>query len=98
MKKEQLLYGGILDYDWVISLGNYGVIALHVLGAPLLFFKKTRLPIFIIYILFHISNHHTFDIGIFPWMTIAATTLFFNPGWPRVWLEGIGLKDRKSVV
>ena len=25
-----------------------------------------------------------FDIGIFPWMCLTATTLFLNPSWPRL--------------
>lgn len=89
--REKLYYGWLLDYDWVIAGANYGVIALHVLGAPLLFFKKTRLPIFILYCIFHITNSHTFNISIFPWLTIAATTLFFEPNWPRVLLHRVGL-------
>jgi hypothetical protein len=58
-------------------------IALHLLGAPLLFFSKTRLIVFSLYALFHLSNALIFSIGIFPWITICATTLFFDPGWPR---------------
>jgi vitamin K-dependent gamma-carboxylase len=89
--REKLWYGALLDYDWIVAAANYGVIALHVLGAPLLFFKKTRLPIFIVYCVFHLTNHHTFYIGIFPWLTIAASTLFFEPDWPRTLLRRIGI-------
>jgi vitamin K-dependent gamma-carboxylase len=32
---------------------------------------------------FHFTNAQLFRIGIFPWMMIAATTLFFAPDWPR---------------
>lgn len=85
--RSNLYYGALLDKDWIIASANYGVIALHVLGAPLLFFKKTRLPVFILYCIFHITNSFTFNISIFPWLTIAATTLFFDPDWPRVLLR-----------
>ena len=75
--------GELLYYDWVIALGAYGTIVLHLLGAPLLLFKRTRLPTFIVYCVFHSVNAFFFNIGIFPWLTIAATTIFFEPDWPR---------------
>ena len=34
-------------------------------------------------LIFHFINARLFDIGIFPWLAIAATTLFLSPGWPR---------------
>jgi hypothetical protein len=32
---------------------------------------------------FHIINARAFSIGVFPWLAISATTLFFSPSWPR---------------
>ncbi|MBM4229088.1 MAG: hypothetical protein FJ164_15340, partial [Gammaproteobacteria bacterium] len=49
---DRLYYREFLQYDWVIAAANHGVIALHVLGAPLLFFRRTRLPVFILYCAF----------------------------------------------
>ena len=77
------LIGPMLTEKWVVAVAAYGVIALHIFGAPLLFWKKTRLAVFWVYVAFHLSNHFFFQIGIFPWLTIAATTLFFEPDWPR---------------
>jgi hypothetical protein len=82
----------LADPDFAI-LGAWYATVLHLLGAPLLFFKKTRLPVFCLYALFHLSNATIFSIGIFPWMTLCATTLFFAPDWPRRWL---GLVTGKS--
>ena len=72
-----------LSLDPGIALASYGVIVLHLIGAPLLLFKKTRLPVFLVYCMFHIINTFVFDIGIFPWLTIAVTLLLFDPDWPR---------------
>lgn|GEM_PF-2945252 len=33
--------------------------------------------------LFHLTNAMIFEIGIFPWFSIAMTLLFFAPDWPR---------------
>ena len=32
---------------------------------------------------FHLLNAWIFDLDIFPWLAIAATTLFLSPSWPR---------------
>ena len=77
------LIGPWLTETWVIAVGAYGSIALHILGAPLLLWRRTRLPVFMLYVCFHVSNHIFFNIGIFPWLTIAGTTIFFAPDWPR---------------
>lgn len=75
--------GWLFHFDWVIIAGTWGTIVLHVVGAPLLLWRRTRLPVFIIYCIFHTANGYFFNIGIFPWVTIAATTIFFAPDWPR---------------
>lgn len=76
------VFGALVYEDWFVAMGAYGVIALHVIGAPLLFFKRTRFPVFIVYCGFHLLNSHMFAIDFFPYLTIAATTLFFEPDWP----------------
>jgi len=41
---------------------------------------------FLIYVFFHLSNAALFNLGIFPWLTIAVTLIFFDPDWPsKVW-------------
>lgn len=68
---------------WMPIVGSYGTILLHVLGAPLMLWKPTRLYVFILYCCFHITNSFTFQIGIFPWLTIATTLIFFDANWPQ---------------
>jgi vitamin K-dependent gamma-carboxylase len=83
--------GFLFHHDWVILAAAWGTVALHVLGAPLLLWERTRLPVFLVYCVFHSANAIFFNIGIFPWLTIAATTIFFAPDWPRRaarWLLG----------
>jgi len=48
-----------------IALASYGVVLLHLVGAPLLLWRKTRLPVFFVYCIFHTINAFVFDIGIF---------------------------------
>jgi len=72
-----------LTNDIGIATGAYGAIVLHLVCAPLLLFKKTRLWVLGIYAIFHLMNHFVFNIGIFPWFTLFASTLFLDPDWPK---------------
>ncbi len=62
---------------------SYGGLLFDLLIVPLLLWRRTRLPAFIMAVGFHLTNAGLFQIGIFPWFAIAATTLFFDPSWPR---------------
>jgi hypothetical protein len=82
-RADMPLVGYLYTQDWAVAVAAYGVIILHVVGAPLLLWRKTRLAIFIVYAGFHILNHFTFNIGIFPWITLFGTLVFFDPDWPK---------------
>jgi len=87
----------MLTQDAGIALAAYGVIALHIIGAPLLMFSRTRLPVFCLYLVFHSINATVFNIGIFPFMTAAATTLFFAPDWPvQLWSRLRGKYEKSA--
>ena len=73
----------LLTQDWGIAVASYSAIALHLIGAPLLLWRRTRLAVFCLYAFFHLTNAMVFNIGIFPFMTLAATLLLFDPDWPR---------------
>ncbi|NHI00660.1 hypothetical protein OJHNALOF_01683 [Oceanimonas sp. MB9] len=88
-RAEAPLIGPWLEQDWMVAVAAYGAIAVHLVGAPLLLWRRTRLPIILAYCGFHLSNHFMFTIGIFPWLTMAATLLFLDPDWPRQVLHGL---------
>jgi len=90
-RSDAVWYGAIWETEAGLILGAFGPVLLHIVGAPLLLWRRTRLPVFLVYLVFHVTNHFIFDIGIFPWMTIALTTLFFAPDWPRAALRRAGL-------
>ena len=77
------LIGHLFPETWVAATAAYGTIALHLVGGPLLLWRPARIYVFAVYCAFHAMNHFLFHIGIFPWMTMAATLLFFDPDWPR---------------
>jgi hypothetical protein len=82
-RADDIPFGGLFQHDWVILAGAWGAIVLHIVGAPLLLWQRTRMPVFLLYCVFHLLNAYFFNIGIFPWLTIAATLIFFPPDWPQ---------------
>jgi len=62
---------------------SYGILLLDLFLAPLLLWRRTRIVAFCLAIAFHAFNVRLFSIGVFPWMMMAATTLFLDPSWPR---------------
>lgn len=96
---DEVFFGWIWHQTWAVAVGAHGIIALHVLGAPLLLFKKTRMPIFLVYTVFHLINAQIFSIDIFPFMTIACSTLFFEPDWPnRFWRRLSSIVGRSAAA
>jgi len=77
------LLGPLVSLDWMPYFFSYGGLLLDLLIVPLLLWRRTRVWAFALTIFFHLMNSWMFTIGIFPWMMIAATTLFFEPDWPR---------------
>ncbi len=69
--------------DWMVNAFVYGGLLLDLLVVPLLLWRKTRLITFCFALIFHLTNYLLFSIGIFPWVMIAATLMFFDPDWPR---------------
>lgn len=62
---------------------SYAGLLFDLLIIPALLWKPTRAFAFGIGVVFHLTNAYLFDIGVFPWFLIAATTVFFEPDWPR---------------
>ncbi|MGH1437544.1 MAG: HTTM domain-containing protein [Lewinella sp.] len=45
---------------------------------------------------FHLTNHLVFNIGIFPYLSVALTALFFPPDWPRKFVDFVRLRWTKA--
>ncbi|HEY4216775.1 MAG TPA: HTTM domain-containing protein [Gemmatimonadaceae bacterium] len=76
------LIGWIVRHQLELYLFSYGGLCFDLLVTPALLWRRTRPFAFAAAIVFHVLNSQLFAIGIFPWMMLAATTLFFDPDWP----------------
>lgn len=72
------LVGALLQTHWAhVSIAYFGIL-FDLLIIPLLLWKRTRLGAFYFSIFFHLFNSIVFQIGIFPYMSLAFTVFFFS--------------------
>ncbi|WP_194767211.1 HTTM domain-containing protein [Tamlana sp. I1] len=76
-KANYFLVGELLQQKWVHYILAYGGILFDGLIVPLLLYKPTRKYAFAASIVFHLFNSFVFQIGIFPYLSLAFTLFFF---------------------
>lgn len=77
-KVDYWLIGDFLQQDWVHHSMAYFGILYDLLIIPLLLWKRTRVFGLILSVFFHIFNAFVFQIGIFPFMSLAFGFFFFS--------------------
>ncbi len=82
-RSDRHFLGDLLATEGVALFFSYAALLLDLLAWPLLAWRRTRFHVFLLLVAFHLTNKTLFGIGIFPWVMIAATTVFFPPDWPR---------------
>ncbi len=77
------IIGPYIESAGMITFFTVGGLAFDLLIVPLLLWRRTRVAAFAVATFFHVNNMLLFNIDVFPWFMIAATTLFLSPDWPR---------------
>jgi vitamin K-dependent gamma-carboxylase len=57
---------------------------------PLLLWKRSRRLAYATAIAFHVSIWLLFPVGVFSWVMLVSATVFFDPSWPRRFIEAPG--------
>lgn len=78
-KASYPLIGDLLQQKTIHYFIAYGGILFDGLIIPLLLFKRTRKYAFFASIAFHLFNSIVFQIGIFPYLSLAFSLFFFDP-------------------
>lgn len=78
-KKDYPLVGDLLQQPWAHTIIGTAGILFDLLIVPALLWKPTRKLAFFLSILFHLFNSIIFQIGIFPYLSLAFTVFFFEP-------------------
>ena len=98
-KANYILIGDLLQQPAVHYIIAYGGIFFDGLIIPLLLWKPTRKYAFFISIFFHLFNSIVFQIGIFPYLSLAFSLFFFTPESIRnVFLKRKPLYEAKEVI
>lgn len=82
-RSDYPLVGQYFTQDWTPYFFSYGGLLLDLSFVPLLLWPRTRLMAFLLVLGFNGINCCLFTIGVFPWLMIGASLLFFSPDWPR---------------
>ncbi len=77
-KRNYPLIGGLLQTNFMPYLVGYGGILFDGLIIPLLLIKKTRKIAFFASIFFHLFNSIVFQVGVFPYLSLAFCLFFFS--------------------
>lgn len=73
----------LIGAETIVALFVVGGLVFDLAIVPALCWSKTRRFAFVLATGFHLTNAYVFPIGVFPWLMIGATTIFFSPAWPR---------------
>lgn len=72
------LIGGFFDFFWVALLMSWAGMLYDLCIPFLLFWRKTRPFAYLAVIAFHILTALVFPIGMFPWIMLVSTLIFFD--------------------
>ena len=96
-QSQMPLVGQYLSNEPMVMLFVWGGLLFDLGIVPLLLVRKIRGVAYLICVAFHLTNSVLFNIHVFPWFMIFATTLFFEPDWPRKVLGGSPIALESTV-
>ncbi len=79
------LIGSLLQSAEVAFVVAYAGLLFDLAVVPGLLVRRTRPLAYAAMLVFHVSTRALFPIGVFPWLMIGLTPIFFAPSWPRRW-------------
>jgi hypothetical protein len=86
------IIGNLLTQEWVAYAFSWAGAAYDLTIPFLLLMPATRLSAFAIVVAFHVLTRILFPIGMFPYIMILSTLIFFSPAWHErnfKWLASI---------
>ena len=83
VRDDFFVIGRFFQDEWFVYFFAYGGLLFDLFIVPLLLWRRTRPFAFAAAVAFHVTNAELFTIGVFPWLALGATTIFFEPDWPR---------------
>ena len=75
-----MMVGRWLPWESTAYFMSYGGMIYDLIVGPMLFFDIFFWLAIALTLFFHLTNKLIFNIGIFPWLMIASTSLYFSDG------------------
>ena len=75
------LLGAIMDEQWLHYLFSWAGALYDLSIVFLLLWKRTRIFAFVLVVFFHLLTRALFPIGMFPYIMIMSTLIFFSANW-----------------
>ena len=79
----------VTDSMATILFFSWAGLFFDLLIVPALLWRRTRAAAFLGACFFHAVNSQLFEIDIFPFFMLAASTIFFDPEWPRRFIHRV---------
>ena len=98
-KQHYYIIGDLLQEKWLHYFLAYGGILFDGLIIPLLLFKRTQKWAFFASVFFHLFNSMVFQVGIFPYLSLAFALFFFEPKTiQKLFLKKKYFYDKAEVI
>ena len=93
-RSEMPILGPLWEQLSTAYVMAWGGMLLDLTAAFLLLHKRLRWVALALLIGFHATNHLIFKIGIFPYLSMVLTGMFFAPDWPKRAVEWFAVGER----
>jgi hypothetical protein len=93
-RSEMPVVGPLFGLKVTAYFMSWGGMLLDLLAPFLLLHKRLRWVAVALLLFFHATNHLLFNIGIFPWLSLVLTSMFFEPDWPRRFVRWLAERFR----
>jgi hypothetical protein len=90
MRADIPVVGSLLAMKPTAYAMAWGGMLLDLTVAFLLLHKRLRWWALAALVFFHATNHLIFNIGIFPYLSMVLTSMWFEPDWPKRFVAWIG--------
>lgn len=86
----------LAEQEWSARAFALAGVAFDLLVVPGLLFRRTRPFAVAAAVAFHLMNAALFRIGIFPWLMLLSTPIFFEPETVRRWMDRVRKRPKPS--
>ncbi len=88
--------GRLIQETWAAYVMSWGGALFDLAIVPSLLWRRTRPFAYAALVAFHLATWILFpQLGVFPWLMIGLSLIFFDPGWPRRLVRLIRMPDRR---